>query len=84
MSLEDMNKDMNTAFEKLKITSEENEDTIIEQSDYSHFTPLILILRKKKKRPDISSIYDYIMKTQASNALKVKVSLSNLHWKEKS
>ena len=29
------------AFEKLKITSEENKDTIIEQDDYLHFTPLI-------------------------------------------
>ena len=67
-----MNKGINTAFEKLKITSEENEDTIIKQGDYSHFTPLILLtindIREKKKRPDISSIYDYIMKTQASNA----------------
>ena len=42
MSLEDMNKDIDTVFEKLKIMSEENEDTIIEQGDYSHFTPLIL------------------------------------------
>ena len=25
-------------------------------------------MRKKKKRPDTSSIYDYIMETQASNA----------------
>ena len=37
-----INKGINTALEKLKITSEENEDTIIEQSDYLHFTPLIL------------------------------------------
>ena len=37
-----INKGINTAFEKLKITSEENEDIIIEQSDYLHFTPLIL------------------------------------------
>ena len=72
MPLEDMNKKINKAFEKLKITSEDNEDTIIEQGDYSHFTPLILSVindvRKKKKHPDNSSIYDYIMKTQASNA----------------
>ena len=37
-----MNKDSNTVFEKLKITSEENEDAIIEHGDYLHFTPLIL------------------------------------------
>ena len=67
-----MNKDINTAFEKLKITSEENEDSVIKQGDYLHFTPLILLvikdIREKKKRPDTSSIYDYIMKMQASNA----------------
>ena len=61
-----MNKDINMAYEKLKITSEENEDTIIELGDYSHFTPLILStlndIREKKKRLDTSSIYDYIMK----------------------
>ena len=27
-----MNKDINTAFEKLKTTSEENEDTVIEEA----------------------------------------------------
>ena len=51
-----MNKDINTAFEKLKITSEENEDSVIKQGDYLHFTPLILSVIKdigeKKKRPD--------------------------------
>ena len=65
------------AFEKLKITSEENEDSLIEQSDYSHFTPLILSvikdIREQKKHPDTSSIYDYVMKTQASNADKALI-----------
>ena len=38
-----INKGINTALHcTAKITSEENEDTIIEQSDYLHFTPLIL------------------------------------------
>ena len=50
-----MNKDINTAFEKKKIVSEEYEDTKIEQGDYMHFTPLYLSaindIRKKKKRP---------------------------------
>ena len=77
MSLEDMNKDINTAYKKLKIMSEENEDIIIEQGDYSHFTPLILSvtndIREKKKYPDTSSIYDYIMKTQAPNADKALI-----------
>ena len=57
--------------------SEENEDSIIEQGDYSHFTPLALSavhgIREKKKQPDTSSIYDYIMKTQASNAEKALI-----------
>ena len=65
MSLEDMNRDINSAFEKLNITSEGNEDTIIEQGDYSLFIPLILSaindVKEKKKRHDTSSIYDYIM-----------------------
>ena len=72
-----MNKDINTTFEKLKITSEENEDSVIKQGDYLHFTPLILLvikdIREKEKRPDTSSIYDYIMKMQASNADKALI-----------
>ena len=72
-----MNKDINMAFEKLKTTSEENEDTIIEQGNYSHLTPLISSaindIREKKKGPDTSSIYDYIMKMQASNADKALI-----------
>ena len=60
-----MNKDINSAFEKLNITSEGNEDTIIEQGDYSHFIPLILYaindVKEKKKRHDTSFIYAYIM-----------------------
>ena len=54
MSLEDMNQDINKAFEKLKTTSEKNEDTVIERDNYSHFTPLFLSaindIREKKKR----------------------------------
>ena len=50
-----MDKDINTAFEKLKITSGENEGTI---GDYSHFKPLILSAinntKKKKKRAILS------------------------------
>ena len=85
-----MNKDINKAFEKLKITSEENEHTIVEQGDYSHFTPLILSaindIREKKERPDTPSICDYIMKTQASNADKALIDsvIVKLHSKAKS
>ena len=32
-----------------------------------------MIPREKKKRPDTSSIYDYIMKTQATNAGKALI-----------
>ena len=41
---------------------EENDDTVIEQGDYSHFTPFILSdindVSEKKKQLDISSICD--------------------------
>ena len=77
MSLEDMNKDVNRAYKKLKIMSEENEDIIIEQGAYLHFTPLILSvtndIREKKKCPDTFSVYDYIMKTQTPNADKALI-----------
>ena len=67
----------NRAYKKLKIMSEENEDIIIEQGDYLHFTPLILSvtndIREKKKYPDTFSIYDYIMKTQTPNADKALI-----------
>ena len=65
------------ASEKLKMTSEENEESLIERSNYSHFTPLILSvikdIREQKKHPDTSSIYDYVMTTQASNADKALI-----------
>ena len=42
--------DINTAFQKLKTKSEENEDTITNLGDYSHFTPLILPVTNGIKR----------------------------------
>ena len=70
-------KDINTAFENSKITSEENQDTIIGQGDCSHFIPLFLSaindIKEKKKLPGTSSIHDYIMKIQALNADKALI-----------
>ena len=72
--------DINTAFNNLslnhniikEITNSENEsrDSVI-----CTFKPLVLsaidISRDKKKRPDVDSIYNHIIKTQASNAVRV-------------
>ena len=72
--------DINTAFNNLslnhniikEITNSENEsrDSVI-----CTFKPLVLsaidISRDKKKRPDVDSIYSHIIKTQASNAVRV-------------
>ena len=73
---------INTAFNNLslnqniikEITSSENESR---DSVLSTFKPLVLsaidILCNKKKRPDVDSIYDHIIKTQASNADRVLI-----------
>ena len=69
--------DINTAFNRLSLnhsiikeaTNSENESP---DSVLSTFKPIVLsaidILRDKKKRPDVDSIYNHIIKTQASNA----------------
>ena len=74
--------DINTAFNNLslnqsiitEITKSENESR---DSVLSTFKPLVLsaidILRNKKKRPDVDSSYDHIIKTQASNADRVLI-----------
>ena len=74
--------DINTAFNNLslnqsiitEITKSENESR---DSVLSTFKPLVLsaidILRNKKKRPDVGSIHDHIIKTQASNADRVLI-----------
>ena len=71
---EDSYDDINTAFNNLSlnqniikvITKSENESR---DSVLSTFKPLALsaidILRNKKKRPDVDSICDHIIKTQA-------------------
>ena len=74
--------DINTAFNNLSlnqsiikdITNSENESR---DSVLSTCKPLVLsaidILRNKKKRRDVDSIYDHIIKTQASNADRVLI-----------
>ena len=74
--------DINTAFNNLslnqsiitEITKSENESR---DSVPSTFKPPVLsaidILRNKKKHPDADSIYDHIIKTQASNADRVLI-----------
>ena len=73
---------INTAFNNLslnqsiikEITNSENESR---DSVLSTFKPLVLsaidILRNKKKRPDVDSIYDHSIKTKASNADRVLI-----------
>ena len=68
--------DINSAFSNLSLnhsiiketTNSENESP---DSVLSIFKPIVLsaidILREKKKRPDVDSIYNHIIKTQASN-----------------
>ena len=74
--------DINTAFYNLslnrsiikEITNSENESR---DSALSTFKPLALsaidILRDKKKRPDVKSIYNHIIKTQVSNVDRVLI-----------
>ena len=53
-----------------ELNNNENES---QDSVLSAFKPLVLsvidILRDKKKRPDVDSIYNHIIKTQASNTV---------------
>ena len=72
--------DINTAFNNLSlnhsiINERTNSESKSRDSVLSTFKPLVLsaidILRDKKKRPDVDSIYNHIIKTQASNANRV-------------
>ena len=76
MSQEPTEKEISTALKKLTITNDleknrENTETL------SSFKPKILRaidrIKKKKKRPDIDSIYDYLSRTEASNIDKVTI-----------
>ena len=65
--------DINTAFSNLSLnhsiiketTNSENESP---DSVLSTFKPIVLSAINKKKRPDVDSIYNHIIKTHASNA----------------
>ena len=78
MSQEPPEKKISTALEKLWITNDlekNGENTEIS----SLFKPRILcaidLIKEKKKRPDIDSIYDYLSRTEASNIDKVSIEL---------
>ena len=74
--------DINSTFNNLSLdhsitketTNSENESP---DSLLSTFKPIVLsaidILHEKKKRPDMDSIYNHIIKTQASNADKLLI-----------
>ena len=59
--------DMNSAFEKLRIASDESD----RNNDLDILKPKILDaidqIRQRKKRPDTDSIYDFIARTCATN-----------------
>ena len=59
--------DMNSAFEKLRIASDESD----RNNDLDILKPKILDaidqIRQRKKRPDTDSIYDFIARTSATN-----------------
>ena len=68
--------DINSAFNNLSlnhsiIKETPNSENESPDSVSSTFKPIVLsaidILREKKKRPDVDSIYNHIIKTQASN-----------------
>ena len=54
--------DMNSAFEKLRIASDESD----RNNDIDTLKPKILN-QNQKKRPDTDSIYDFIARTCATN-----------------
>ena len=72
--------DINTAFDNLSLnhsiiketTNSGNEDLVL-----STFKPLVLsaiyILCDREKRPDVDSLYNHMIKTQASNAERVLI-----------
>ena len=72
MSQELFDKEISSAFEKLKITPE-TESSIKENSDNLNNGIKIMILdiidklREKKKRPDKDFIFDFLSKTVATN-----------------
>ena len=65
-------KDISNAFDKLKITGDDRKTDDVNDVTLSLFKPKILNaidqIKQKKKRPDLNTIYEYLSKTEASNA----------------
>ena len=65
-------KDISNAFDKLKITRDDRKTDDVNDVTLSLFKPKILNaidqIKRKKKRPDLNTIYEYLSKTEASNA----------------
>ena len=78
-------KDISNAFKKLKITRDDRKIGDVNEETLSLFEPKILNaiaqIKQKKKRPDLNTIYEYLSKTEASNADKklIKTVLGNLN-----
>ena len=77
-------KDISNAFNKLKIARDDRKIDDVNEETLSLFKPKILNaiaeIKQKKKRPDLNTIYEYLSKTEASNADKqlIKTILGNL------
>ena len=65
-------KDISNAFDKLKITRDDRKTDDVNDVTLSLFKPKTLNaidqIKQKKKRPDLNTIYEYLSKTEASNA----------------
>ena len=65
-------KDISNAFDKLKITRDDRKTDDVNDVTLSLFKPKVLNaidqIKQKKKRPDLNTIYEYLSKTEASNA----------------
>ena len=67
MTAEDVDLDISIAFDKLALTPHQQLLSYL----CDHHEPIILKaikeIRSKKKRPDVHSVYDYVMNSAASN-----------------
>ena len=78
MFREPTEKQLSTALEKLRITKDlrkSGENTATSSLFKSKILCAIHLIKEKKKRPDIDSIYDYLSRTEASNIGKDSIEL---------
>ena len=68
MALETTEKDISITFEKLAITSNGGDHCKTPTTIFSHFKSKILAAIDEIRRPDSDTIYEHIMKSEASNA----------------